>query len=506
MKDFFLFLASLHAGNLLPESCLLGAILLTLTVDLLVSQSSKQWLPIIPLVGLIGAFVCLSFQWTGSIYAPSPSIAFGGSIQADPLSIVFRGLLVLASGLSILLSLEYVEKSGTALSEFLVLLLTATLGGMLLAGTNDLIMMFVALETLGLASYLLAGYMKRDARSNEAALKYLLVGAGSSSLFLYGVSWIYGLSGGHLEINYIASSLVALDISDTWACKIALLLMTVGVGFKLSVAPFHQWTPDVYQGSPTPVVAFLSVGSKAAGLVLAIRIVTTLFPSISTEWHQLFEILALLSMVIGNLVALPQTSLKRMLGYSSVGQAGFLLIGLLTGHEAGYSSLLVYMLIYTFMNLGAFACVILFGLRTGSDQIQDYAGLLYKDPFLAICLSICLLSLGGIPPFAGFFGKLYLFWAGWQSGLYTLVTVGLITSVISIYYYLGVIKIMLVKSSEEMSLSVLQYPPRGWAQQILQPLEVGILVCVISTVLAGIAGDSLFELARLSTSQTPTLI
>ncbi|MFM7580170.1 MAG: photosynthetic/respiratory NAD(P)H-quinone oxidoreductase subunit B, partial [Microcystaceae cyanobacterium] len=211
----------------------------------------------------------------------------------------------------------------------------------------------------------------------------------------------------------------------------------------------HQWTPDVYEGSPTPVVAFLSVGSKAAGFAIAIRLLVTAFGVITDEWKVIFTALAVLSMILGNVVALAQTSMKRMLAYSSIGQAGFVMIGLTAGTDDGYASMVFYLLIYLFMNLGAFTCIILFSLRTGTDQISDYAGLYNKDPLLTLGLSICLLSLGGIPPLAGFFGKIYLFWAGWQAGLYGLVLLGLLTSVVSIYYYIRVVKMMVVKEPQE---------------------------------------------------------
>lgn len=234
--------------------------------------------------------------------------------------------------------------------------------------------------------------------------------------------------------------------------------MVAGIAFKISAVPFHQWTPDVYEGSPTPVVAFLSVGSKAAGFAIAVRLLVTVFAPLEQQWHFIFTALAILSMVLGNVVALAQTSMKRMLAYSSIGQAGFIMIGLVAGTEAGYSSVIFYLFLYLFMNLGAFACVILFSLRTGTDKISDYAGLYQKDPLLTLGLSLCLLSLGGIPPLAGFFGKIYIFWAGWQAGLYSLVFIGLITSVISIYYYIRVVKMMVVKEPQEMSEAVKNYP------------------------------------------------
>jgi NAD(P)H-quinone oxidoreductase subunit 2 len=284
-----------------------------------------------------------------------------------------------------------------------------------------------------------------------------------------------------------------------------LVFAIAGIAFKISAVPFHQWTPDVYEGSPTPVVAFLSVGSKAAGFALAIRLLTTAFPTLIEQWHFVFTALAILSMVLGNVVALAQTSMKRLLAYSSIAQAGFVMIGLVAGTEAGYSSMIFYLLVYLFMNLGGFACIILFSLRTGTDQISEYSGLYQKDPLLTLTLSICLLSLGGIPPLAGFFGKIYLFWAGWQAGLYGLVILGLITSVVSIYYYIRVVKMMVVKEPQEMSDVVKNYPEVRWNLPGMRPLQVSIVVTLIATSLAGILSNPLFNLANDSITKTPML-
>jgi len=242
-------------------------------------------------------------------------------------------------------------------------------------------------------------------------------------------------------------------------------------------------------------VAFLSVGSKTAGFALAIRLLINAFPSVADEWRLVFTALALLSMILGNVVALAQTGMKRMLAYSSIAQAGFVMIGLIAGTEAGYSSMVFYLLIYLFMNLGGFICVILFSLRTGTDQISEYSGLYQKDPLLTLCLSICLLSLGGIPPLAGFFGKIYLFWAGWQAGLYGLVLLGLVTSVISIYYYIRVVKMMVVKEPQEMSDVVKNYPAVQWNLPGMRPLQVGLVLTLVATSLSGILSNPLFTLS-----------
>jgi NAD(P)H-quinone oxidoreductase subunit 2 len=375
---------------------------------------------------------------------------------------------------------------------------------MLLSMATELVTIFVSLETMSLSSYMLTGYMKRDPRSNEAALKYLLIGAVSSAVFLYGISLLYGLSGGETKLTDIALS-IASQSNLSLGLLVSLMFVIAGIAFKISAVPFHQWTPDVYEGSPTPVVAFLSVGSKSAGFALAIRLLVTAFPLVRGEWTFVFTALAVLSLILGNVVALAQTSMKRMLAYSSIAQAGFVMIGLIIGTDAGYTSMLFYLLVYLFMNLGGFICVILFSLRTGTDQITEYAGLYHKDPLLTLCLSICLLSLGGIPPLAGFFGKVYIFWAGWQAGAYGLVLLALVTSVISIYYYIRVVKMMVVKEPQEMSAAVKAYPRSNWNLPGMRPLQIGLVLMVLATSLAGVFANPLLTLATESVAQTPML-
>lgn len=499
--DFSSLVASqLNAGTIIPEAIVIITLMVILIGDLIMGRSFNSWLPYLAIAGLLTAVGALYLQWDN----PNP-ISFLGSFNADNLSIVFRGIVTLSTAVTILMSVRYVEQSGTSLAEFIAIMITATLGAMLLCGANELVMIFISLEMLSISSYLMTGYMKRDSRSNEAALKYLLIGASSSAIFLYGVSLLYGLSGGETTLDGIATNVTNIGGTQSLGLALALVFVIAGIAFKISAVPFHQWTPDVYEGSPTPVVAFLSVGSKAAGFALAIRLLVTAFAVLTEEWKLIFSALAILSMILGNVVALAQTSMKRMLAYSSIGQAGFVMIGLIAGTDAGYSSMIFYLLIYLFMNLGAFTCVILFSLRTGTDQIGEYAGLYQKDPLLTLGLSICLLSLGGIPPLAGFFGKIYLFWAGWQAGLYWLVLLGLVTSVISIYYYIRVVKMMVVKEPQEMSEVVQNYPPIRWNLAGMRPLQVGLVISVIATSLAGILSNPLFTLATDSVSSTPIL-
>ena len=492
--------AQLNVGTVLPEGIVIITLLTVLVGDLITGRSFSRIAPYVAIAGLLGAVGALYFQWN----SPTPS-AFLGGFSSDNLSLVFRGIIALATVVTILASIRYIEQSGTSLAEFLVILLTAALGGMFLSGADELVMIFVSLETLSISSYLLTGYMKRDPRSNEAALKYLLIGAASSAIFLYGVSLLYGLSGGETKLSAIAANAVSQGSDPSLGTVIALVFVIAGIAFKIAAVPFHQWTPDVYEGSPTPVVAFLSVGSKAAGFALAIRLLVNAFPTVSEQWHFVLLALAILSMILGNVVALAQTSMKRMLAYSSIAQAGFVMIGLIIGTETGYASMVFYLLIYLFMNLGGFACVILFTLRTGTDEITEYSGLYQKDPLLTLCLSLCLLSLGGIPPLAGFFGKLYLFWAGWQAGAYGLVLIGLVTSVISIYYYIRVVKMMVVKEPEEMSEAVKNYPPIRWDLPGMRPLQVSLIICLVGTSLAGILSNPLFNLANGSVTGTALL-
>lgn len=480
--------------SILPECVLILSLLTVLIVD--VTTKKASWLSNIALTGLLSATTILLIQ---VIQGQQLSTSFLGSFQVDGFSVAFRALICFASTLCIPLSTEYIRRSGMAMSEFLIFLLTATVGAMFVCGANDLVTIFVSLECLSLSSYLLAGYAKRDVRSNEAAMKYLLMGGVSSAILVYGFSWLYGLSGGKLQLLDIVNGLTN-QLSNPIGIWVALVCILVGLGFKISAVPFHQWTPDVYEGAPTPVVAFLSVGSKAAGLALATRLLIIVFPGIEDQWHTLLELVALLSMVFGNLIAATQTSMKRMLAYSSISQAGYLIIAIVAGTSDAYASMIIYLITYIFMNLGAFSCVIIFGLRTGTDQIRDYTGLYLKDPWLAFCLTISLLSLAGMPPLAGFFGKIYLFWCGWQSGLYLLVYAGLITSVVSLYYYLRVVKAIMTKEAKEMSSYVRDYIAPSTPLISRSPIEMGLALCVLASTILGFIINPIIEVTQQTVS------
>nr|YP_010565707.1 NADH dehydrogenase subunit B [Potentilla kleiniana]YP_010565723.1 NADH dehydrogenase subunit B [Potentilla kleiniana]ARC99713.1 NADH-plastoquinone oxidoreductase subunit 2 [Potentilla lancinata]QJS52712.1 NADH-plastoquinone oxidoreductase subunit 2 [Potentilla chinensis]QPZ75925.1 NADH-plastoquinone oxidoreductase subunit 2 [Potentilla stolonifera]QJS52727.1 NADH-plastoquinone oxidoreductase subunit 2 [Potentilla chinensis]QPZ75926.1 NADH-plastoquinone oxidoreductase subunit 2 [Potentilla len=488
MKAFHLLL--FDGSFIFPECILIFGLILLLMIDSTSDQKDIPWLYFISSTSLVMSITALLFRWR-----EEPTISFSGNFQTNNFNEIFQFLILLCSTLCIPLSVEYIECTEMAITEFLLFVLTATLGGMFLCGANDLITIFVALECFSLCSYLLSGYTKKDVRSNEATMKYLLMGGASSSILVHGFSWLYGSSGGEIELQEIVNGLINTQMYNSPGISIALIFITVGIGFKLSLAPSHQWTPDVYEGSPTPVVAFLSVTSKVAASASATRIFDIPFYFSSNEWHLLLEILAILSMILGNLIAITQTSMKRMLAYSSIGQIGYVIIGIIVGDSnGGYASMITYMLFYISMNLGTFACIVSFGLRTGTDNIRDYAGLYTKDPFLALSLALCLLSLGGLPPLAGFFGKLNLFWCGWQAGLYFLVSIGLLTSVVSIYYYLKIIKLVMTGRNQEITPHVRNY--RRSPLRSNNSIELSMIVCVIASTIPGISMNPIIEIAQ----------
>jgi len=475
---------TLGLDKLIPEGILLLTILVTLILDL--TQNNKREIWLISISGIIISLL--------STFKTPIGLAFGYSFEGTSFNLAFRSIILFSTLLCILFSIDYIQETSAKLNEFICILLTATLGSLLITGANDLVTIFVALETLGLSSYLLTAYMTKDLKSNEAAIKYLIIGAVSTSFFLYGLSWLYGLSGGEIELHRISANLETMDLTKSWGMLISLAFITIGVGFKISAFPFHQWTPDVYEGAPAPVTAFLSVVSKSAGVILLIRLFSIIFTSQSNIWIYALQAMAIGSMIIGNLVALNQDSMKRMLGYSSIAQIGFILIGILSNNASGYASTLSYLYFYVFMNLGAFACVILLSLKIGSDQINDYTGLLKKEPFLASGLSFCLLSLAGIPPSAGFFGKMYLFTVGWQSGNYVSVMVGLVTSVISIAYYLRVIQLMIIDQSTN---------GKDFYKKIATvPFNIGLTTCIFGTLGSGILSNALIETVQEAASHS----
>src|SRR4029450_1127800 len=356
---------------------------------------------------------------------------------------------------------------------------------MIMAGGIDLITIFIGLETMAVSFYILAGFIRPNQKSNEAAVKYFLLGAFSLGILLYGMSLMYGLSG-TTNLRVMASAFVGQEKDPRLV--LAVILVVAGVGFKIAAVPFHMWAPDVYEGAPTPVTAFLSVGSKAASFAMLLRIFLEGLPSMSADWRMMFEALAVVTMTVGNVAALTQTNLKRMLAYSSIAHAGYLLIGVVAGTPRGVSAMLIYLLIYAFMQLGAFAVIVLMRRQDViGDELKDFSGLYLRHPFAAFAMLIFMLSLGGIPPTAGFMGKFWLFSAAIDAQYYGLAVIGVLNSAVSLYYYVRVVVFMYVKHDTLGS------------EPVASPaLNLALAISVAATLVLGVYPRLLFEAADAS--------
>ena len=509
---------------LLAPEIIIALVLLYSILHLAITKSEEEregvWM--FAGVGCLSALLCL-FLHMGLIGLQNPageSVMYG-MFQNDLFSVMIRMFLVLGTLLIVGYSRLYLKNRSELPGEFYTVILTALLGGMLMSGARNLIMLFVALETLGISSYIMVGYLRGNVRSAEAGLKYLVYGGMATAILLFGFSLLYGITG-QTDYSAIAHHLALRDSHPL--IPIMSVLILGGFAFKLSAAPFHMWTPDVYEGAPTPVTAFLSVVSKIAGFSVVIRFLST-FAGITTfsVWFNVLVVLSLLSMVIGNVVALTQTNVKRLLAYSTIAHAGYLLLGLaligntqlssvhigpegytqLTVAQAGLSSLVYYLVAYLFMNVGAFAAVIYFGnLTNGSEDIADYAGLVQKRPALTLIFSMMLLSLAGIPITAGFYGKFFLFQAVANAGgqYIWLVMVALVTSTISLYYYLNVIRLMVIA---EPSSVVEKMPSEtetagGSIQWMFSPTNLVLMFCLYGTLFMGLFAQRFIDLSGVS--------
>ncbi len=373
---------------------------------------------------------------------------FGDMIAVDPMAVFFKIVVLACSIFVVFLAADYFQGIRVHRGEFYALLIFATLAASFLSAATDLIMIYLSLEFLSITSYVLVGWLKQDPRSNEASVKYFLYGAVAAAVMVYGMSIFYGLAA-TTDIAAIHSKLVSYppDGSPTHIIFLGLLMMMVGFGFKISMAPFHQWAPDTYEGAPTPVTAFLSVASKAAGFAVVLRVLVSVFTPGVVDWTPMIVALSGLTMTVGNLTALPQCNIKRMLAYSSIAQAGYLLLGVaaLRLSPLALPAVMLYLFIYLFMNMGAFAVVTMVSARLNSDDIREYSGLAKRSPASAVAMAIFMLSLAGIPPAAGFVGKFYLFAAALQSGDKTLLYLAILAianTVISVYYYMNVVRYM----------------------------------------------------------------
>ncbi len=418
-----------------PESLLVIMALALLLMDLFVWRSKNRRLAIFGIFGLVAtALMIIPLLGTNGT-------TLGKALVVDSFALYFKFLFLTIAVFVIVLSADYIAKHKfAAIGEYYTMILFATVGMMFMAATTDLILIYVGLELTSISGYILAGYHKKDPKSNEAILKYFLLGLIASAIMLYGFSFIYGFSG-ETELSAIAQSLTGE--SAKLAVIAGVMFALAGFAFKVASVPFHQWVPDVYEGAPTPVTLFLSIGPKAAAFAALIRILFIGFPDFVSYWKILFIGMAIASMFVGNLLAIPQTNIKRMLAFSSIAHAGYILIGFAVASNQAMTGVLLYIAIYVLMNIGTFAVVMAVAHGpNGGEDISNFNGLSKLSPFLAITMAVFMIALAGMPPTAGFWGKLYIFKAAVAKDLWWLALIGLINSTISIYYYVNVIRHM----------------------------------------------------------------
>ncbi len=431
---------------------------LILVADLVIPKDRKKWLSALAIAGLAASAIWLVVL----IFRERQASFYDDTMALDNFSIFFMFLFIGVSGSVILASLDYTDRFGPREGEFYALMLIATSGMMLLCGARDLVTIFVALELTSITQFILAGFL-RDEKGSEAALKYLLLGAVSSAVILYGMAFLFGISGTTHLISTngspsIASTIASGDTGIRSALIFSMVFLAAGFGFKMVIVPFQMWAPDVYQGAPTPVAAFVSVGSKAAAFAVILRIFYEGFGPktfVGDDWKHLFAVLAAITMTVGNVMALRQTNIRRLLGYSSIAQAGNFLVGVAAiaastngDTQLGAAGVVFFLATYAFTNLGAFFAVMAISNRTNSDEIADYAGMGRRAPIPAAVLLFCLLSLTGLPPTAGFIAKIYIFNAAVQADLVWLVVIAVLNTVASAFYYMGVGRTMYMGTAE----------------------------------------------------------
>ncbi|UCD84319.1 MAG: NADH-quinone oxidoreductase subunit N [Deltaproteobacteria bacterium] len=462
-----------------PELILICSALGVILLDLLLIRRERTITAYLALLGL-----AISFLEASKLFSGNKVVLFSQMIALDQFALFFKLFFLFSTFMVVLFSVRSEEIKGTDQAEYYALLLAVALGMILIASAVDLLMIYISLELISLTSYLLTGYLKGNRRSSEAALKYFIYGAVASGVMIYGMSLIYGLTG-TTNIHAVGK---ALFLQETY--PLTLLLATIfvlaGFGYKIAAVPFHMWCPDVYEGAPTPVTAFLSVGPKAAGFAVLIRFFYGVMARPSLEegvwiplgnlnWPFLIAVLSAVTMTLGNLVAIAQSNIKRLLAYSSIAHAGYILMGFVLLNDQGLRAMLFYLAVYLFMNLGAFLVVIAVLNKLNTEEIVDYRGLGWRAPFAAAALTVFLLSLTGIPPFAGFIGKVYLFAALIKKEVYWLAVVGILNSVVALYYYAGIVKKMFLEEAPDTT------PLK------LSPLYLTLmLILIIPTVLFGV--------------------
>ncbi len=457
---------------IIPEISLVILGTVILIVDLILPKDHKSSLSWVSAAGL---FLILIISLLVARPGTGGEVAWGGMVRHDWLGFLFKMVFLFAAGITSLFASNY-ERLGKR-GEFYILMLASTLGMMLMASAADLIMLYLAIETTSIPLYVLAGFMNRDDKSTEAGFKYLLFGAMTSTMMLYGFSLLYGFSG-TTNLYLLAEGLRSGSLPLVSLVG-SLLLILVGFGFKISVVPLHFWAPDVYEGAPTPVAGFLSTASKAAGFAVLVRVLLAVFPDIQLEWGSVMAAISVATMTLGNLLALAQRNIKRMLAYSSIAHAGYALIGVVALGELGVTSMVFYLIVYLVTNLAAFGVVAAYGQISGSDEISAYAGMSRRNPGLALVMLVAFLSLAGMPPFGGFVVKFAVFAAAVRADLVWLAVVAVINSIVGLYYYLTVLKVVYLYRSEDDQLPA---PLTGAYRLGLAVLTLGIVL--MGTVLA----------------------
>lgn len=453
-----------NLGSILPALVLCAAGLIVLLAGLFVRRGVLTTASVISLLGIVVAFMAnIPLRYMSQD-------AFSGLVVMDSFCWFLNIVLLISAGLTILMSIRYLADEGMELYEYFVLILFSSAGMMFMVSANHILVIFIGLETLSISIYVLAGIHPTIPRSKEAALKYLLLGAFSSGIFLYGAALLYGAAG---SLNLAALAKYFQGSSVSLMAKAGMGLLLTGFAFKVAAVPFHMWTPDVYEGAPTPLTAFMSVGVKAAAFAAFVRVFFESLMPLHVNWVLILWVLSAITMIVGNVAALVQENIKRMLAYSSIAHAGYILIGMVAGQDAGTSGMLFYLLAYAFTNLGAFAVVALVGRKGEANiMIDDYRGLAGTHPLLALTMSIFLFSLAGIPPTAGFVGKFNIFSAAVQEGYIWLVIIGVLTSAASVFYYFRVIMKMYMET-----------PDREWVPVSFPPATVLALSISVAGVL-----------------------
>lgn len=463
----------------LPEIMLVVLAGIILVLDATWKPENKRSLGWLTAGGLLVAMI-VSFLFS----APEGAgrLIFGGMLRQDWLGFAFIILFMFAASITALFSMDMKEVG--LKGEFYVLMLVSTLGMCLMASSADIIMLYLAIETTSIPMYILAGFLTRDNKSTESGFKYLLFGATASTIMLYGFSLLYGFTG---QTNLYQ---IALSFSDSLFPKIAilgsLLLILVGFSFKISAFPFHFWAPDVYEGAPTPIAGFLSTASKAAGFVVVIRVLASVYsPAVTPDWINTLAIISVLTMTIGNVLALAQRNIKRLLAYSSIAHAGYILIGVVAYSQLGMTSVVFYLIAYLITNLAAFGIVMTFSQVVGSDEISAYSGLSRRKPWLALAMLVAFLSLAGMPPLAGFMAKIFVFAAAVKSDFIWLAFVGVLNSIVGLYYYLTVLKYVYLFRSDDEDKPL----------PISRPYMIALTILIFGIILVGTLFGPWFNLS-----------